>query len=93
MSDFQFTPAEQKRIDGCIEECVQSLQRVESEKFFRKDAFDSLKEDVPITKELFNALVNERFDEKSSKAIEKHSDVVQLNEILRNNASREEAEE
>lgn len=92
MSDFQFTPTEQKRIDGCIDECVESLQRVESEKFFRKDAFDALKEEVPISKELFNALVNERFDEKSSKAIEKHSDVVQLNEIVKNNANRSDSE-
>lgn len=85
MSDYIFTPDEQRKINNIVNDCVDSYRRDESEKLFRATAFDDLKEEVPITKAIFNALVKERFDESSTKAVEKHEDIVALEEMLRNN--------
>lgn len=89
MSEYVYTPDEQKTINEAIDEAVQSLMKQKgieaAEKEHRKDIFETLKEkDVPIDKALFNSLVNERFEGKSSDLIEKHEDVVALDEVLRN---------
>lgn len=91
MSDFMYTPDEQRKINNIVNDCVDSYRREESEKHLRKELFEDLKDEVPITKALFNALVKERFDESSTKAVEKHEDIIQLDEILlRANTSRQD---
>lgn len=88
MSDFLFNQAEQTKINGAVDEAVSSLMRQKaiesSEKEHRKDIFEKLKdENVPIDKKLFNWLVNERFDGKSSDLVSQHEDVIALDETLR----------
>lgn len=95
MTEYMYNAEEQKKIDDAVDEAVASFQRQKtieaSEKEHRKDIYENLKEkNVPIDKKLFNSLVNERFDGKSSDIISKHEDVVALDEILRNTKAQEE---
>lgn len=89
MSEFQYTKEEQVKINNAVDEASTSLVRQKTvetqEKDFRKDVIDRItkEEDVPIDKKLFNALVKERFDGKSTEEIGKHEDVIALDEILR----------
>lgn len=92
MSEFMYTTEESKTINDAVDEAVQSFMKQKgveaAEKEQRKEIFEALKEKgVPIDKKLFNQLVGERFEGKSSDLIEKHEDVVALEEILRNNSS------
>jgi|AntDeeMinimDraft_6_1070357.scaffolds.fasta_scaffold08902_1 hypothetical protein len=93
MSDYMYTPDEQQKINTIVDECVDSYRRDETEKFFRQDAYDGLKENVAIKRETFNAIVKERFDEKSSKIIEKHEDIIALNEMIVANTKHQEEDE
>lgn len=89
MADFQFSKTEQIKINNAVDEASASLIRQKTvetqEKDFRKDVIERITkdEDVPIDKKLFNALVKERFEGKSSDELEKHEDVIALDEILR----------
>jgi len=89
--EYHFTPEEQKLIDDAVEEASSSWVRqntvAETEKEFRKDVVDVLINDkgAPISKTLFNDLVKERYENRSSEMAERHENVVALNEMLRNN--------
>lgn len=76
---------EQKKINDAIDEAVASLVREDGEKQLRKDIIEELKDSLGITPSLFNALVKERFDGKSKKNVEKHEEIVAINEMLYNN--------
>lgn len=84
MTDFQYTPQELATINNCVEECVNSLVREEGEKSLRKDILDRAKEELKMKPAMFNMLVKERFDSKSTKTLEKHEEIVELNEKLIN---------
>ena len=88
MSEIYWNEEEQVRISEAVDECVASLVREEGEKQYRKDALEALQDKVPIKPVLFNALVNERFSGKSTKTLEKHEDIVAMNEILMNNTRK-----
>lgn len=88
MSDFMYTPQEQEKINNAVEEAVDSLIRVSAEKDLRKDIVENLKEELGMKPAMFNALVNERYEGKSSKSIEKHQDTVELNDLLKNNCNK-----
>lgn len=88
MTDFLFNKVEQTKINDSVEEAVSSLMKQKTieatEKEHRKDIFEKLKdENVPIDKKLFNWLVNERFEGKSSDLVSQHEDVIALDETLR----------
>ena len=91
--EYMYTPEEQKKINDAVEESAESWIRQKTvettEKGFRQDVVDRIikEENVPIDKTLFNNLVKERFEGKSSDTIEKHENVVALDEMLRNNAA------
>lgn len=85
-------PTEQKKLNGMVDEAVSSMERVYNEKMFKKDLLDRVKDEIHISASDFNALVNERYESKSTKAVEKHEAIAEMNEILRNNANRQDEE-
>lgn len=83
--EYNLNPTEQKKINDMIDECVTSKFRQDSEVQFRKDVAARAKEELGFTVSDFNSLVSERYDNKSTEALEKHQEVVDLNETLINN--------
>lgn len=96
MTVYIYTEKEQTTINNAVDEAVSSWVRQKtletSEKDLRKDIIERITKDenVPIDKKLFNLLVKERFDGKSSEEVEKHEDVIALDDILRKKQSEEE---
>lgn len=88
MSEVYWNKEEQVKISEAVDECVASLVREEGEKQYRKDAVEALQDKVPIKTAVFNALVNERFNGKSTKILEKHEDIIAMNEVLMNNTRK-----
>lgn len=84
MTTFQYTQPELATINNCVEECVNSLIREDAEKQLRKDIVDRAKEELKMKPAMFNMLVKERFDSKSTKTLEKHEEIVELNDQLIN---------
>lgn len=88
--EYHFTPEEKKIIDDAVEEASSSWVRqntvAETEKEFRKSVIDVLinEKSAPISKTLFNDLVKERYESRSSEMAERHENVVALNEMLQN---------
>lgn len=91
MSEYILTPQEQAKLDGAIQEAVDAHIRISAEKEFIKDVADRVKEELGFKSAQFNALVGERFDNKSSKAIEKHEEIIELSEMIRSNAKSQYA--
>lgn len=87
MSDFQYTKPELKKINDMIEECVESLMRQDGEVEFRKDVVARAKDDVAMKPALFNMLVKQRLELKSSSLLEKHEEVVSFDEQLKASAN------
>lgn len=82
MSDFQYTQQELNIINNCVEECVDSLVREDGEKQLRKDIVERAKDELKMKPAMFNMLVKERFESKSTKTLEKHEEIIELNEQL-----------
>lgn len=73
---------EKVKLNNAIVECANSLVRAEGESEFRKDVANRMKEELNYPTADFNLLVKERYAEKSTKALEKHQETVDLNEEL-----------
>lgn len=86
--EYTLTPVDQQKLNSAVEEATISLQRQQMEKDFRKDVADRMKEELDISTSDFNALVNERFKNASTEAIEKHEAVTELNQLLINNCKK-----
>lgn len=83
MSDYTWTQPELAKLDGAVRESMDSLIRAAAEKDLQKDIADRMEEELGIKKADYNALVRERFEDKSSKLLEKHEEIVELNEELK----------
>lgn len=83
--DYNLTPVDQQKLNNMIDECVTSKFRQDSETQFRKDVAARAKEELGFTTSDFNSLVAERYQNKSTDALEKHQEIVDLNEILTKN--------
>lgn len=88
MTEFQYTPDELKSINDAVEECVKSLEREENEKSFRKDVVSRMGDELKMKSAEFNALVKERYNSTSTKAIEKHEEIADFNEKLISSAKK-----
>jgi hypothetical protein len=95
MTDFNVpsSPADQTKLNNMVEEAVDSHIRSSAEKNLRSDIATRAKEELALKTSDFNALVNERFEEKSTKAIEKHEAIAELNELLKNNCNRSSSDD
>lgn len=82
MSEIILTADVMTAVDNAVEECVNSLIRVQAENEFRKDVVTALKEKCDLTTSQFNALVKERLEGAATKRIEKDDNIVSLNEAL-----------
>lgn len=83
MTEFMWTPPEREKINNAVDEAVDSLTRIQAEKDHMKDIVEVLKEDVGMKPALFNALVKQRFESSSSKNLEKHEEIVELDDLLK----------
>lgn len=88
MEEYQLTPQEQQKLNAAINEATDSFIRQDGEVQFRKDVAERMQDELAIKKSDFNALVKERFDEASTKALEKHQRAVEFNEMLVNNCQK-----
>jgi hypothetical protein len=82
MTEIILTPDVMTAVDNAVEECVNSLIRVQAENEFRKDVVSALKEKCDLSTSQFNALVKERLEGAATKRIEKDDNIVSLNEAL-----------
>jgi ElaB/YqjD/DUF883 family membrane-anchored ribosome-binding protein len=83
MSELEFYSKEQLvTLNNAVKESVDSLIRGEAEADFRKDVAARMEEELKMKKADFNALVKERFNEKSTKVLQKAQEIVDLNEEL-----------
>jgi lipoate-protein ligase A len=76
--------SDRQKLDKAIRECVDSLTRVESEKDFRKEVADMIKEELEIKPADFNNMVKESFNKALSDKIEKYQDVIDSLDLLKN---------
>ena len=86
------SPEQLKKLEGAVKESVESLYRSEAEAAFRKDVAERMKEELNMKPADFNALVAERFAEKSTKKLMKAQEIVDLNEELLNVSRKKEVQ-
>lgn len=82
MSEYQLTPEQQKKLDGAVEEMVDSFIRQDAEVQFRKDVAERVKEELGFKSSELNALAKERFESKATETVEKMQNIIDLNDLL-----------
>lgn len=82
MSDFQYTQPELAKINDNVEDAVGIHLQIASLKTQLKDKAAHVKDEFGLPTSEFNALVGERFDEKTTKTQEKAEKILELNEEL-----------
>lgn len=96
MSIIPSSETDRQKLDKAIRECVDSLTRAESEKEYRKDVAETIKEELEIKPADFNNMVKEAYNNSLSDKIEKYQDIVDSLVALKNvnlSSSMDEDEE
>ena len=87
----RLNPTELMALDNAIEEAVLSHERAYNEKLLRDDIKARMVEELAVPASFFESLTKERYESKSTALLEKHTQIIELNDQLRSTSERVKA--